>query len=294
MKKLLALIILSSLFSLLAARDFKFDDVRKVMVLKDGSVLFGKIDAAKSKKDSICFTTKYISHAMIAKNGVKFYGSNLNSGMMFGIIPFYNFKTDGKKYSTPVPFISSMSTFNANVSSGLDIIYFYKNKNFKKNAKKYLFAKDETQGELIQGDYKYKGNFFSPTYTFRINVLPDNIKYKLDEKNIYPYIGLGVGYNFAVVKYHITDRDSVSIDNTMYDIKDITDKNHFFIGLNYKFSLGVSYKIIDRIAAVFECLYYNSTYKQSLSDVEDKAKMEREKFTSTGFTIALGFRFGKF
>jgi len=293
MKKILILVILSLIFSMLVARDFKFEDVRKVMVLKDGSVLFGKIEADKSKKDSICFSTKYIKHAMIEKKGVKFYGSNLNSGIMFGIIPFYNFDTGDGKYFTPAPFISSMSTFNANVSSGLDLTYFYRS--FKKSSEKYVYPKDnESNGALISGEYKYKGSFLIPTYTFRINVLPDDIKYKLDVKNIYPYLGLGVGYNFSMVKYHLADRDSVLIDTTTYDSRDMSEKNHFFIGLNYKFSIGVSYKIIDRIAVVLEGAYYNSTYKQTITDTEDKVKMEREKFTSSGFTLVLGFRFGKF
>ena len=50
MRKALILIILSLVSSMLVAREFKFEDVRKVMVLKDGSVLFGKVEADEQKK----------------------------------------------------------------------------------------------------------------------------------------------------------------------------------------------------------------------------------------------------
>ncbi len=292
MKKILVVFIILYLFTFLSARDFKFGDIRKTIVLKDGSVLYGKINLEKCTKDSISFSTKYLKNAMIDKRGVKFFGSNLNSGIMFGILPFYNFSA-GKDYKLIVPFISSLSTFNANVSSGLDFIYF--SKEFEKDSEKYLYPNSaEENGELISGNFKYNGKFLVPTYIFRINVIPDTYKYKLDRANVYPYIGLGAGFDFGWVKYNITDVDSVMINQQMYDINDIKSNNHMFLGINYKFTVGVSYKIMDRITTVFEVIYYNDLFKQSLTDTEDNAKMKREKFTSKGFGMTIGFRFGKF
>ncbi len=292
MKKIYFLIILLFIVTFSQARDFKFEEVRKTLVLKDGSVLFGKINLERCTDDSISFSTKYLKNAMIDKKGVKFFGSNLNSGIMAGIIPFYNFKA-GKKYSLTVPFVSTMSTFNANVSSGLDFVYFAKH--FKKVSDKYLFSgSSDSNGEIIHGKYKYQAYLLVPTYTFRINVIPDEYKARLDRVNVYPYLGLGVGYDIGWMRYQITEVDSLEINGHTVDVKDIEDLKHMFLGLNYKFSIGVSYKIIDRITAVFEVLYYNSKFKQSLSDVEDKAKMDRETFKSNGYTIVLGFRFGKF
>ena len=213
---------------------------------------------------------------------------------MFGLIPFFNFKTD-KKSSFVAPFFSTMSTFNANVSSGLDFIYFAKN--FKKNSKKYLFVSNDSNGEIISGKYNYQSKFLIPTYTFRINVIPDVYKYKLDEKNIYPYLSLGIGYDLGFVKYQILlpdSEDSLMINGTIVNKKDVKDALHMFLGLNYKFSFGVSYKILDRITTVFEILYYNAKFKQSLTDVEEKVKMDRESFKSDGYSIIFGFRFGKF
>ena len=55
MKKLYLILILLSVISLVFGRDFKFEQVRKILVLKDGSVLFGKINLEKCTEDSISF-----------------------------------------------------------------------------------------------------------------------------------------------------------------------------------------------------------------------------------------------
>ncbi len=290
MKKISVILIFCVIITGLFAREFKFREIKKTIVLKDGSVLYGRINDEKSTKDSINFSSKYL-HATIARKGIKFFGKNLNSGIMFGVLPFFNFYSHKDNYFV-APIIGTLARFNEHVSSGIEIVYF--SKRFSKTATKYLYEDSESNGDLIEGKYKYSGNYFIPTYTFKINIIPSEYKMNLDDKNIYPYLGLGLGYDFARVKYNITDMDSVYIRDKWVDKKDLENVTHTYLGLNYKLSVGFSYKIQDRITLVFEILYYNAIFKQSLSNTEEKVNMKRDKFYSKGISAIIGFRFGKF
>jgi hypothetical protein len=295
MKYFLFILLMFLLSVSLFARDIHYVKKPKILVLKDGSILYGIINPEKSTHDSINFSTPALKNLMINKENIKFFGLNLNNGFMLGahfdlMLKKNNEKNYDIKYSL---FISSTTAFNSHIATGFDVVYF--NKFLRSNAIKYLYHDDKfNEGIPVEGKYQYGMNFIIPNYTIRFNFLPSFIKQYTDNISFYPYVSLGGGPDIGLVKTKLVNRDSLEINNQNYNIEDISQPNHYYFGLNYKYSFGFSFKIITKLAFVFEYINYHANYKEYLSATERDNDIEPDKFTIKGYTFLTGLRFGNF
>jgi len=244
--------------------------------LKDGSIIKGVIVKKITKSDSIVIKNKYLGEISINREFLKFMGKNQNNGVMFSLSPIFNSDEDHSFKKGIMYNFSSNHIFDEKFSTSFDFSYFYRK--FTKNTEKYIkiSGNDKIEG-LVSGNFKYKAHFIMPVIIMRMNLLPESVQSYLSNKNLYPYIGIGVGYGLSLIKYKL-DADSLEIQGEMYSENDISYKNYYYHGLIWKALFGLSFKISSRITIVSELSYHDVTFEQLLYDYEKEASINKEKF----------------
>ena len=266
----------------------------KVLTLKDGSVI--KVEIIDEDFEKYSVKSKALGSFDIYKKNVKFSGSNPVRGLMLSFTQLSEEKENSFD-TEPMFSYSSASAYDEKVSTCFDLGYFYRN--FEKKSEKYLNVTKSgntisTGGIVDSSNYEYKAHFITPSLVMRLNILPNFIQEFLDNLNMFPYIGLGIGYGLSLVNYSRIDTSSFKVDSTYFNNKDIDYKPHIYGGLLYKGLLGISYKISSRATLVFEFTYQKAIFEQYLKEDEKEAGLKSEKFTLSGISPSLGIRFGIF
>ena len=263
--------------------------------LKDGSIIKGIIIEDEPYSERIIINNEIFGNLEIERRALHYMGKNYNTGLMFSLTQFSAEK--GSSFDKgPMFSVSSAGAYDEKISTCFDLGYFFRV--FDKNTKKYLHVSKGwmvSAGGIVPSDYEYKAHFIMPSIVMRLNMLPTFIQNILDKVNMFPYVGIGGGYELAIVNYTRIDTNAFTIPNEgdFYN-KDIDYKTHFYGGLHYKGLVGLSYKISSKATLVGELIYQSSRFEQFLTDDEKDAGLKREKFSFSGICPSIGIRFGLF
>lgn len=291
MKKIYILTLIFFLTVVLSSRQFDFKPVQENFHLKDGSIIRGELLENEPDSSDIKIKNEYLGEIAIDKSAIKFTGVNQVNGYLLGLVPFLDRDTKDDTKSGIAAWFSLAKFYDERISGGTDIQYMYRN--FTKTSTKFfsydIHDSDSTIDTLVNTPLNYKGNFLSPTFVIRFSVIPDKYKKTLDKMHFYPYLGIGVGYNLALVNYKPANNECIFADSI-----DVTYNRRVYSGINFKGLIGASYRVSTRSALVFELAYMKSEFNQILTSDEEKADMPGGKIIFESVVPYIGIRLGRF
>ncbi|MBN1969853.1 MAG: hypothetical protein JW870_10825 [Candidatus Delongbacteria bacterium] len=275
-------------------------NILKNFRLKDGSMIKGILTKNETLTDTLIIRNSHIGYIKLNKESLEYIGVNYNDGIMISYSPFFTKERNGAFGKGSIFSISSSKSSDENLTTSFELDYFYRN--FEMNSSKFLRLEKEVNDDFLNNKivkytinnalYSYSSHFIMPSINIKLSIIPSILQEKLKQYHFFPYMGAGIGYNIAILKYKRISNDPIIIDNEIFYNKHIENKIHFYGGMLYKALMGFSIKLSTRCVLNTEFKYCIAHFTQFLTEDEKDENVDKETFKMNGFYPSFGVRFG--